>query len=84
MLKNGRLTAHWSNTAEREQEASRQIHLAMYRFTLGQITEKERQQLLAILRPCCPDLFASTIPPPRREWELPIVEEQPGEGHAHI
>ena len=57
MLKNARLTANAAATADRAAEASRQVHLAMYRFALGQITEQERQQILAILQPCCPTIF---------------------------
>ena len=44
---------------DRAKEAERQIHAAMYRFALGQITEDERRCILGILRPCCPEMFVS-------------------------
>ena len=57
MLDNARLTAAAAENAERCEEAQRQVHQAMYRFGLGQITEEERRQILALLEPCCPGIF---------------------------
>ena len=62
MLRNARITAQWDDGPERRDEAIRQVHLAMYRSALGQITADEREQILAVLRPCCPEIFVS----PRR------------------
>jgi hypothetical protein len=64
MLRNARITAQCDNTPERRDEAIRQVHLAMYRSALGQITADEREQILAILRRCCPEVFVS---PPAEE-----------------
>ena len=57
MLENARLTAAADESTERSEEAQRQVHQAMYRFGLGQITEEERRQILALLKPCCPGIF---------------------------
>ena len=57
MLENARLTAASADNAERSEEAQRQIHQAMYRFGLGQITDEERRQILVLLEPCCPGIF---------------------------
>ena len=57
MLANARLTAAADESTERSAEAQRQVHQAMYRFGLGQITEQERRQILALLEPCCPGIF---------------------------
>jgi len=60
MLENARLTARYPQSEERDQEASRLIHHVMYACTLGEITAEERRAILAILQPCCPDLFVRT------------------------
>jgi hypothetical protein len=70
MLTNAGLTAATDDTAERAEEAQRQIHLAMCASVLGRITEGERQRILAILRPCCPDIFF-THPPIDEHPSLP-------------
>ena len=57
MLENARLTAAAKESTERFEEARRQVHQAMYRFGLGQITEQERRQILVLLEPCCPAIF---------------------------
>ena len=59
MLENARLTASAAEGPERTQEASRQIHHAMFACALGQITEEERHNVLSILRPCCPWIFST-------------------------
>jgi len=68
MLRNAHVTAQSDGGPERKHEAIRQVHLAMYRFALGQITEDERQRLLSILRPCCPEVFVS---PPDKQGRDP-------------
>ena len=60
MLDNARLILRHPPGEERDQEASRLIHHAMYASTLGHITTEERREILAILRPCCPGLFLRT------------------------
>ena len=57
MLRNARITAQCDDGAEKRQEAVRQVHLAMYRAGLSQITAEEREQILEILRPCYPEVF---------------------------
>jgi hypothetical protein len=76
MLDNARLTVAAGVGPNRAKEAERQIHAAMYRFALGQITDEERGQILAILQPCCPEMFFSqpTLDDPhvgtaRLDWE---------------
>ena len=49
----------------------------MYKFALRQITEDERRQILDCLRPCCPELFAVSVPPQRREAALQTLDDQP-------
>jgi hypothetical protein len=60
LLGNARLIVRYPQGEERDQEASRLIHHAMYASTLGHITMEERCEILAILRPCCLDLFIRT------------------------
>ena len=60
MLENARLIVRYPHGEERDQEASRLIHHAMYAATLRHITADERRDILAILQPCCPDLFVRT------------------------
>lgn len=72
MFANARFTAAANESAERSEEARRQIHQAMYRFGLGQITEEERRQILVLLEPCCPGIFfrfpiADDPQPPTRD-----------------
>ena len=57
MLRNARITAQCHDGVEKRQEAVRQVHLAMYRAGLSQITAEEREQILTIVRPCCPEVF---------------------------
>jgi len=57
MLRNARITAQCHDGSERRLEAVRQVHLAMYRAGLCQITVEEREQILEILRPYCPEVF---------------------------
>jgi len=57
MLRNARITVECDDGAEKRKEAIRQVHLAMYRTGLSQITAEEREQILAILRPCCSEVF---------------------------
>jgi hypothetical protein len=73
MLGNARLTRDWPMGEEKRAEAERQVRMAMYRSALGQISHEERDCILAILRPCCPDLFASLSPPPN-ERQFPLKE----------
>ena len=62
MMLNARLTAAAADGTERAEEAQRQVYQTMYRHAVGQMTAEERDHLLAILRPCCPDgFFAPTI-----------------------
>ena len=64
MIANARLTAAADDSPERTEEAKRQIHKAMYRFALGEITEEEPRQILTLLEPCCADT----------SFRLPIVD----------
>jgi len=75
MLRNARLTRNWPECDERVEEAKRQVRMAMYRNGLGQISVEERDLIVSILRPCCPDIFTSPAPLPDHERELPIVQE---------
>jgi len=52
------------DSPEKTDAATRQIHWAMYRAALGQITREERNRILSILGPCCPELFAYVPPLP--------------------
>jgi hypothetical protein len=71
MRTNARITASAPEGTERRQEAERQeaerqVHQAMYRAALGEITEEERSFVLAVLYPCCPELFIA-----RPQWTTP-------------
>ena len=57
MIENATITRRWSDVQEKVQEARRQTYVAMYECALGRITMHERDQILAILKPCCPELF---------------------------
>lgn len=62
-LRNARLTRDWPDGEEKRAEAERQLRMAMYRSALGQISDQERDRILAILRPCCPELFSGDYSP---------------------
>ncbi len=55
---NARLTAGTADGPERTGEARRQVRMVLYASALGQITREEREEILAILRPCCPEVFS--------------------------
>jgi hypothetical protein len=46
---------------EKAEAAKQQMHWAMYRTALGQITLDERDRILSILAPFCPDLFVAPL-----------------------
>ena len=58
VLGNARLIARAADGLERMEEARRQVRMVMYESALGRITREERGQILAVLRPCCPDMFS--------------------------
>jgi len=62
MLQCARLTRDWPDAAEKCPEAERQIRMAMYRRALGEISDEERNSILSLLAPCCPDLFVAAMP----------------------
>lgn len=64
MVGTARLIASFPESDERYVEARRQITMAQVEFAVGRLTAQERSTVLAILRPCCPDLFARRTPPP--------------------
>jgi hypothetical protein len=78
MFVNARFTRNWPETPEQLTEAERQIRMAMYQRALGEISEEERDRVLAILRPCVPDLFAPPAPI-HNEWESLAMAEPPVE-----
>jgi hypothetical protein len=57
-IRNAEIVREYPDCPERADAAREQVHRAMYRSALGQVTEDERVQILAILRPCCPDMFS--------------------------
>ena len=75
ILHNARITAECADAEERRKEAIRQVHVAMYRAGLSQITAEEREQILTILRPCCPEVFVPCPAEKDRVLELGIPEE---------
>ena len=79
MRGNARLTRDWPMGEEKRAEAERQVRMVMYRSALGRISHEERDCILAILRPSCPELFASSARPPEHAWELPVTGEGPVE-----
>jgi len=79
MLGNARLTRDYPDCEERAVEARRQVYMVMYKAALGTITDAERRAILDILRPCCPELFASSARPPEHMWELPVTGKRPVE-----
>ena len=64
MLRNAHLICASPDSLERTTAARELIYRAMYKAALKQITDDERRQLLTILRPCCPDLFYTTMTSP--------------------
>jgi hypothetical protein len=58
MLGNAQLTVRTADSPERTEEARRQVRMVLYESALGQITREEREQILAILRPYCPDMLS--------------------------
>jgi hypothetical protein len=58
-LANAVLVAEYPDGQEKIDAARQQIHVAMYRAALGQITPGEKEQIFAILAPLCPELFAA-------------------------
>jgi len=70
MIENAHLTREFANCPERSTEARRQFYQAMYDFAMGRITREERRQILALLEPCCPEVFeaARSIEPPPPEF----------------
>lgn len=75
MLHNARITAECADAEERRKEAIRQVHVAMYRAGLSQITAEEREQILALLRSCCPEVFVTCPVEKDHVLELGIPEE---------
>lgn len=63
-LRNAEFVRSLPDSPEKLDAARRQIHWAMYRAALRQITEDERQRILSILAPCCPGLLVSDLPAP--------------------
>ena len=67
MLDNASLIRESRDGQQRAEQAKRLIFVAMYRSALGQISEAERQRILDVLRPCCPEIFLlSAQEPPAR------------------
>ncbi len=77
MLRNARLTLQAPESAQRMEEAGRQVRQAMYKATLAQISQQERDQVLEMLRPCCPEVFSSDVKPDD-DWPVPPpLSDQP-------
>ena len=74
LLHNAGVTRHWPDGEEKRQEAERQVHHTMYEAALGCITEQEREQILEILRPSCPELF-TPLPPSEEDWRLAVDQD---------
>ena len=78
MIANARFTRNWPEAAEKRLEAERQVHMAMFRRALGEISGDERDGILAILRPCVPDFF-ETPASAEDKWASPLMGEPPAE-----
>ena len=57
MLYNARITHDWPDCQQKLDEASRQAHAALYRHALQEISDEERDMILDVLRPHCPEIF---------------------------
>jgi len=57
MFDNATLIRNTPDSLDQAKEAERQIRMALYKFALGQITEQEKQQIIDLLHPCCPEVF---------------------------
>ena len=57
IFNNANLIRNSADSPDQAAEAERQIRMAMYKFALGQMTQEEKQQILGILQPCCPEIF---------------------------
>ncbi|MGA2796871.1 MAG: hypothetical protein ABSE63_04780 [Thermoguttaceae bacterium] len=78
IFNNANLIRNSSESLYQAAEAERQILMAMYKFALGQITQEEKQQILDVLRPCCPEIFFT--PPHATDEQQPALsglEDQP-------
>ncbi len=58
-IENARLTRDYPGCLEKVEEARRQVRFAMYDCALGHLTLEERDEILAVLKPCCPEIFVS-------------------------
>jgi cell pole-organizing protein PopZ len=67
-----RLIAAFPDPDQRHREARREIHMAMIDHALGRLTDAERDRILVVLRPSCPDVFAASLE--TRLPELPGLE----------
>ncbi len=65
------LIAVFPDVDQRYQEARREIYMLMVDYALGRLTDAERDRVLDILRPACPELFAT--PPEKSLPEKPIL-----------
>ena len=57
-IRNAQIVRGYPACEQKVQAAREQIHRAMYRSALGYITLDERDCILSILAPCCPDVFS--------------------------
>ena len=82
VLGNARLTACSADSRERTEQARRQVRMVLYESALGQITREEREEILAVLRPCCPDMFS--FAPARDDPSAPAFLDNAEHGSVHI
>ena len=75
MLDNAMLTRNALGDPKQSIEARRQIRMTMYKHALGQITDEERQRILNILRPCCPEIFYTAPTTEERQKECTGPED---------
>jgi hypothetical protein len=59
MLDDAKLTRDWPDCQEKLDAASRQVRMALYKRVLHEISDEERDTILDILRPHCPEIFYS-------------------------
>lgn len=52
-----RLIRDHPDATERREEAARQVRMTLYRTVIGELTRAERDRILPILLPCCPQII---------------------------
>ena len=67
MMASAKLICSFPDCEERHAAARREVYMVLYEFALERLTREERERILDLLHPCCPDAFDSSPSPPPPE-----------------